>query len=266
MSISPWTIEETRRRIYDAISEKTENDGINIALFFENSSYFGRDSEGKIIPWKGSHPTLVHWPLRDYCGGDALHAAFIDSQRAITAIVGERHIRWVKPENWHSTVFSPVHSGNPDVISAAKTNISEFVRREVSMSKPYLLTMTRIILTNDGGVLAAGYASSPQLDILRRRLKVYAPDGTTLSTIHITLGHLVLPIERSVENQLNDFMCRFRNDLTVLGQIQVEFLTYANYRAPFLEMRIEELFKYRFGRGFSGVERNNLTTRSHQRG
>jgi hypothetical protein len=236
--------------MYDAISEKTENDGINLGLFFENPSYFGRDSEGRITPWSGSHPTLVHWPLRDYGGGDALSVAFTDRQRAITAIVGETCIRWVRPENWHSTVFSPVHSGNPDVISAAKTDISELVRREVPMIEPYVLTMTRIIVTNDGGVLAAGYASSHQLDILRTRLKASAPTGSTPSTIHITLGHLVLPIEQSVENQLNDFVRGFRNDLTVLGQIHVEFLTYAIYRAPFVEMRIEELFKCRFGKGF----------------
>jgi hypothetical protein len=248
MSVSPWTIEEDRRRIYDAISEKTEKSGINLALFYDNPSYFGKDSEGKSTAWTGTHPVLVHWPLGHYQGGKDLTVSVLDLQQSITEIIGARCIRWIKPENWHCTVFSPVHSGNPAVISAAETDISEFVSREVPILETYLLTMTRIIVTNDGGLLATGYASSHHLDTLRKRLKASFPAGSAPSTIHVTLGHFVLPIEQNLENRLNGFIRRFQDDTTVLGQLHIEFLTYAAYRAPFLEMRIEKLFKVRIGR------------------
>lgn len=247
MSVSPWIIEEDRRRIYDAISEKTENRGINLALFYDNASYFGKDAEGKPIAWSGSHPTLAHWPLARYEGGEALTAAFLDIQQSITAIIGERCIRWIKPENWHCTGFSPVHSGNPAVIRTAATDISELVRREVPEIQPYLLTMTRIVLTHDGGVLATGYANNHHLDVLRQRLKTSLPTGSAPPTIHFTLGHLVLQIEPDFLNQLNELLRGFRNDTTVLGQVHIDFLTYALYRAPFLDMRIDELFTVRMG-------------------
>jgi hypothetical protein len=248
MSVSSWRIEEDRRLIYDAVSDKTEKSGINVALFYNNASYFGKDAQGKRIAWSGSHPTLVHWPLGQYEGGEALIAAFLDMQQSITAIIGERCVRWIKPENWHCTVFSPVHSGNPAVISTAETEISELVCREVPEIQPYLLTMTRIIVTNDGGVIASGYANSHHLDVLRKRLQASCPTGSAPSTIHFTLGHLVSQIEPNLGNQLNKFIRGFGDDTTVLGQIHIEFLTYALYRAPFLEMRIEELFSLRIGK------------------
>jgi len=254
-----WNVEEERCRIYDKMSACMECHGIDLEKFYNNPSYFGRGAMGSVIPWKGRHPSLVHWPLIGYAGGVALRDALTGCTRSIESIAGGECLQWVKPENWHSTVFSPVHSSNPEVIAAVKTDFADSARVEALAAQPYVLTFTRLIVTDDGGFVAAGYANNVQLDSLRERLlqsllSDYARDGIhpryeirLPDKIHITLGHLVKPVERHVEDQLTGFARQFRDDGTVLGQLSVDFLTYAMYHAPFLEMRIEEIFRCQLG-------------------
>ena len=247
MAVLRPVIEKGRRRLYDAISDQTQEKGIDLPRFYNNPSYFTRNNRGETIALHGSHPSLVHWPLTKYKGGTSLRHQLTRLSESVDALARRAGIQWVQPDHWHSTVFSAVHSSDPIVISQAITDISQIVRAEFQKTTPYVLSFTRIIVTEDGGVLAVGYAHNHQLDSLRARLLKAFPDGAGSDMVHVTLGHLVQPLDRHITSELNNFTRMFRDDRTLLGQIAVDFLTYAMYQGPFLQMTIEKLFTFPLG-------------------
>lgn len=232
--------------IYDSISDATESKGIDLQLFYDKPSYFGKNESGVIIPWRGSHQTLIHWPLADYLGGPALLEALASWTREVDAIAGTGSIQWIRPEYWHSTVFSPVHSSNPEVIAQSQTDIAETVGVEVPRTKPYLLRFSRIIITVDGGLLAVAYVSNDQLDALRARLLRLIPVDHVSPIVHITLGHFTREMARTSVVRLCQFARQFRNDSIVIGEIAVPYLTLGIYHAPFLDMKVEEILRLGF--------------------
>lgn len=239
--------EHGRRKIYDSMADVTQNEGIDLEHFYNNPSYFGTNDLGAKIAWTGSHQALIHWPLVDYRGGSALVDEIIGLTRHVNAIASSGFIRWVQPQYWHSTVFSPVHSGDPKVIEQSPRDISALVCREILHTKRYSLKFTRIIITHDGGVLAVAYGDNDELDGLRARLKSSMPIGHASPIVHITLGHFTRMPAPTTVSCLTEFAGRFRGDMLVIGEIQIDFLTLGMYHAPFLEMTVEEIFRRRLG-------------------
>jgi hypothetical protein len=248
MSVFPPVIEEDRRQLYDELSDQTETDGIDLQGFYDNQSYFAKNEQGDAVAHRGSHPTLIHWPLSDYDGGGGLRDQLIHLTETVDSLVGCGVVQWVRPDHWHSTVFSPVHSGDPILISQTETDIAPLVCAEVPKTKPYVLSFTRIIVKPEGGVVAVAYAHDEELNSLRARLLALDPrTAYAPKYVHITLGHLVKPVTRNQTAELTQFTRTFRDDRTAIGQIAVDFLTYGMYHAPFLEMTVEEIFRLWFG-------------------
>ena len=243
-----WHVEPDRKAHYDRIHSVFESDGIQIDRFHNNPSYFRRDADGKPVPLQGSHPTLIHWPLARYVGGHALMATLTERIRDVEKIVSDGSIAWIAPSHWHSTVFTPVHSSDPDVIASANTDISEIVRRELTLTQPYDIVFTRLILTSDCGIKAAGYAVGSELDSLRERLRTAVPGGTASALVHISLGNFLrLPSSECLPS-LKSFARQFLNDTVVLGRLKVDFLTYAIYTGPFIHMTVQPVFSEPLGK------------------
>ena len=245
-------IEKDRQAIYDAIQDAFETDGIDLKLFFSNLSYFGEDENGQPVPWIGGHPTLIHWPLGDYQGGKPLLEVLWRETQTLENIAGPERIVWVRRPNWHSTVFSPVHSTDPQVIARVPTDFAEIARSELLEATPYALSFTRIVITHDAGIKAVGYAHNQQLNSLRLRLKQSMPRGHGSAMIHISLGNFVKPLEAGALKELKEYTRRYQSDQVFLGQIAVRFLTYAQYTGPFTEMTVREIFRQPLG------ERKNI--------
>jgi hypothetical protein len=231
------------------MSRRTESEGINVHRFYDNPSYFAKTEHGKSIAWTGSHPTLIHYPLADYIGGPELCAQLTREVRNINGLVGDEHVRWIKPQYWHSTVFSAVHSGNPDVISQSR-DISDVIAALVSRLRPYVLVFSRIIITSDGGIIATAYSNSTEPASLREKLREFAPAASASRSVHITLGHLTMAIPPPSAAALIRYGRKFLGDARILGQLKIDFLTYGLYHGPFLSMRVESLVRIRFGSGF----------------
>jgi len=251
MLIVPLVVEEDRRQLYDALSDKTEANCIDLQAFYNDPSYFHKSEHGQSQALSGCHSTLIHWPLCDYQGGSALQSQLVDRTTKIASLVGRDCIQWVRSEYWHSTIFSPVHSSNPAVISRHTVNVAPVLHTEVPKTLPYILSFTRIVITADGTLLAVAYAHNEQLNSLRERLLRLVPGSSAPPIVHITLGHLVTQPTRETEARLNRLARSFRDDRMILGQIAVDFLMYGIYRGPFLEMKVEGILKLPF-RGTAG--------------
>lgn len=241
MPIYPLVVEEARRRFYEQVSDQTEGNGINLRKFYDNRSYFRKADNNRAVAFRGSHPTLVHWPLGNYSGGDDFCDHLAKLQAKLGSLIKPESIQWVKPYYWHSTAFSPVHSTDPDVIKEKLGNPVPYFLAEVPQTKPYILSFTRIVVTEEGGVLATAYAHNDELTSLRTRLLNLIPNGHISSLIHITMGHLVKGISDRNMAELNQFTRAFRDDQTIIGQLFINFLTCARYKGPFLEMTIERI-------------------------
>jgi hypothetical protein len=240
---STFRIEPALREAYESIAARFDTDGIDLSLFFNNPSYFTTDSHGQPIALAGSHPTLVHWPLDEYAGGTSLLNRLAQECRTIQAVTGAA-TTWVDRQYWHSTVFSPVHSSDPQVIARALTDIGGVVREEVRQTRSYSLNFTRILVMPDGGIKAVAYASSDELTLLRRKLSELVPGGGAPKLIHMSLGSFVrAPHARDLAN-LQTYLHRFRNDGTPLGRIVVRYLTYAQYTGPFTNMTLRAIARH----------------------
>lgn len=246
-TFSPWKsrIEPALREAYESIAARLDTDGIDPSLFFSNPSYFTKDSHGQLVALAGSHPTLVHWPLEGYAGGTSLLDRLAQECRIIQALTGAT-TTWVDQHHCHSTVFSPVHSSDPHLIARAQTDIGDVVGKEVRQTRAYTLDFTRILVMPDGGIAAVAYASSDELLLLRRRLSRLVPGGSAPLLIHMSLGSFLRrPQARDLAN-LQAYLHRFGNDGTLLGQIVVEYLTYAQYTGPFTAMTLREIARHPF--------------------
>jgi hypothetical protein len=233
-----------RREIYDSILDHTHREGIDLDRFFSNPSYFGKDQLGNVIEWAGHHQALLHWPLVEYRGGPALIESFKVRTHEVAEIAGSDSIRWVEPEHWHSTVFSPVHSSDPKVIGYPIRDISKEVSAVLNGAASYMLRFTRVAVTNEGGILAVAFTNTDEVDRIREGLSISVPSGHASPLVHVTLGHFIQPLGRTAVNALNEFTRAFKGDSIVLGQVEVRFLTLALYYAPFLQMKVEELSRW----------------------
>jgi len=227
---------------YDAITSQFLAAGLDLNLFFGNPSYFRTESDGNRIELAGRHITTAHFPIPDYAGGADLSSALASEVRRIEALVGAGATRWIAPQSWHSTVFSPVHSSDPQKIAAAEARLDHVrLRRELRHTEPYSLTFTRVLVTTAGAVLAVGHASNGQLAALRRRLEAVCPGAKSGQLVHLTLGQLVSSPSHAGLEDLKAYVRSFTADTIVLGQLRVDFLAYAEYRGPFLAMTIREI-------------------------
>src|SRR5437762_27122 len=102
-----------RRRAYDEIHSDFLENGLSVEGFYANRGYFGVDENGRPVPWKSSHPTLAHWPLNSYQGGQDLTARLQRERHRLIDIIRRQNASWIDPRHWHSTVFAPCHSSNP---------------------------------------------------------------------------------------------------------------------------------------------------------
>jgi len=232
---------------YDAITAQFLEEGIDLDRFFRNPSYFKTDSHGNRIELAGRHATTVHFPFAEYSGGADLSSTLAMEVERIEALVGAGAARWIAPQSWHSTVFSPVHSSDPEVIAAAEAQLDhERIRRALRSTQPYFLTFTRLLITTAGAVVAVAHPSNDQLTDLRQRLEAVCPGGRSGPLVHITLGQLVSPPGDAVVEALKAYVRSFAADAVILGRIHVDFLTYAEYRGPFLAMTIHEICREHF--------------------
>ena len=236
-------IEPALREAYESLAAGFDTDGMDLSLFFGNPSYFGKDSDGHVVAHAGSHPTLVHWPIEGYDGGSSLLDRLARESRVVQELTGAT-TTWVDRQHWHSTVFSPVHSSDPQVIARAHTDIGDVVREEVRRTRSYVLDFTRILVMPDGGIKAVAYASSDELALLRGRLSRWIPGGSAPTLIHMSLGSFLRrPQARDLAN-LRVYLQGFRNDATLLGRIIVNSLTYAQYTGPFTNMTLREIERH----------------------
>jgi hypothetical protein len=239
--IESVVIEPERQTLYNRLGEAFFSDGVDVSTFFGNSSYFGRSPRGRRRPHRGRHPTLVHWPLGDYAGGESLLRSLSKRVADLVDLTDNDTTALVVKDYWHSTVFSPVHSSDSDVIASTNTDIGDTVQFHVTNTRAYYIEFTRIAVTTTGSILALGYASSIELERLRAALKVAVPNGVASPMIHITLGQLLRSPTESSYRALRSYLSEFSRDEIRLGRIDVEFLTYAEYIAPFLKMRLREI-------------------------
>lgn len=227
---------------YDEITSQMLSSGIDIDRFFGNPSYFKIDCHGNRNELAGRHITTVHFPIEGYEGGVALTRRFTREVAQIETLVGPGAARWIAEQSRHSTVFSPVHSSNPDKIAAAAAILDhERVRRELRETRSYLLRFTRILVTASGAVIAVAHPSDGELAGLRRRLEAVCPGAKAGELVHVTLGQLVSPPNLAEMGRLKDYVRSFSADAVVLGQLKVDFLTYGDYVGPFLGMTIHEV-------------------------
>lgn len=240
-------VEPARREIYERIQTTFEAEGIRLDRFYGNPSYFRRGPDGVITPLAGSHPTLVHWPLESYAGGSGLVAELERRAGALDELVGDGSIGWIEKPYWHSTVFSPVHSSDPERILAVKTDMADVVREHLAMTPPYELVFTRILITADCGIKAVGYCGGSSLESLRERLRAAVPHGSASALVHISLGNFLKEPPADCLPGLRSFLRTFGEDRVVLGRLTVDALSYAIYHGPFIRMRVEPVFRVPLG-------------------
>jgi len=234
---------------YDAITSQFLEEGMDLDRFFENPSYFQTDRHGNRIELAGRHTTTAHFPFAEYDGGADLSSTLAMEVERLKALVGAGAARWIAPQNWHSTVFSPVHSSDPEVIAEAEARLDhERIQRELRSTRPYFLTFTRLLITTAGGVVAVAHPSNGQLTALRQRLEAVCPGGKSGPLVHITLGQLVSPPSPAELEGLKAYVRSFALDAVILGRIRVDFLAYVEYRGPFLAMTIHEICREGFKR------------------
>jgi hypothetical protein len=237
--IASFCVEPKRRMLYDEIHSKLMESGLDLDLFYKNSSYFAVSAKEPPVPLEGSHPSLLHWPISEYDGGQNLIRSLQEGIARIDHVVGGQNVIWIDSPQWHSTVFSPIQSSDPAEISTVDTDFRDVAKKEVSGISVYTITFTRLSLTIDGTILALGYASTSDLNSLRKRLSKAIEHGHASKLIHLSLGHLVCLPSSDALDHLNQYLCNFLSDCIIIGQMQVNFLSYAMYFGPFLEMRIE---------------------------
>ncbi len=232
------------RKIYDNIHQKFSKNGIDIDLFYSNPSYCGKNQQGQSYLLAGTHPTVIHWPIQDYPGGDNFTNNLVEASKELDNIIGSDNIAWVSPSNWHCTAFSPIHSSALDAVEYIPPEAPLLVTEALKITKTYDLKFTRIAISRDGGILALGYPQSSDLLDVRYRLKEAIPNGNIPKLVHITLGYITKNLDCITHKNTNHYLDRFVNDIITIGAIQINFLTYGNYTGPITTMSITEIFRY----------------------
>lgn len=238
--------EPALRSLYDAETSRFLGEGIDFDRFYGNPSYFKTDEQGHRTELAGHHPTVAHFPIVEYPGGAGLAGALAGEVERVEALLSPGDARWIARDSWHSTVFSHVHGSDPEVIAAAEARFDPLgVSQELSATEAYHLTFTRVLVTSWGALIAVAHPSGGELADLRRRLEAICPGSKSGKLVHLTLGQLVSPPSPSGLAALRDYVRSFASDEIVLGRIRVDFLTLAEYRAPFLSMTMREISRHR---------------------
>lgn len=157
----------------------------------------------------------------------------------MSSILGDS-VAWISPNNWHSTVFNPVHSSDPEVIRTYDLDVRDRFALACQLASPYRLDFRRILLTPNAGLKVAAYPCSDELDTIRRRLNESIPAGRISSMVHISLGNIVKQPSSHQEEDLIAYLDDFSSDIHALGEIDIPFLTLAEYHAPFISMCLKE--------------------------
>ena len=226
---------------YNSIDETFQENGVDVQRFYNNTDYFARNPDGEYTEFSTSNPFVVQWPLKDYEGGERLVENLSKIINEINEILGQGYISWAKPEYWHSTVFSIRKSLHPDVYKGIDhSDIQRKVREVLRNAQPYEIIFNRILISDNGTVIAVGYVNNVQLSILRDTLKQGVPEGHRTDVVHITLGRITKNPSVKQQDQLKRFTQEHKG--IELGRIMVDFVTYATYaRVP--EPIVREVYR-----------------------
>ncbi|MHA1610176.1 MAG: methyltransferase domain-containing protein, partial [Candidatus Njordarchaeales archaeon] len=238
---------------YDFTDATFQINGVDVQKLYDNTDYFEKGPNGEPIALIATSPFIVHWPLRDYEGGNELIENLSKIRDEIEGILGEGYASWTKPEYWHSTIFSVRKSLRPDVNKDINyPEIQRRTRETLSSVQPYEITFSRILIVDNGAIIAVGYVDNEQLTRLRDRLKQDIPKGHRTDSIHITLGRMIKNPPVGKLKDLKGFVQRHRKDN--LGKIVVSFVAYANFTGPVTNPTVKEIYR----QDLSGLSFDNL--------
>lgn len=237
---------------YDEIERGLADHGIDVGMFFDDAAAFGRTEAGEPVPWQTANPFIAAYPLDGYEGGEELVTSLAAVQDEIEHLAGAGYATWLRPEDLHSTIFEIRRTMAPGpneelADPAVRERYSRELDEAVRGIRPYRLVFDRILIADNGTVIAAGYVDSGELTALREDLRGRFPGDEARRTqaVHISLGRFWKKPSPEALEALKRYVAAHR--AADLGTITVDHCAYAHFGGPITDPRVERVHTAWFG-------------------